>query len=187
MKAGAWGALLVAAVAGTTFLAVGDASFRALRYERDALLDGELWRALSGHVVHVSWAHLGVNLAVGALVVALFGRRLGFGALFLCAAGTSAGLFLFSLRVKWYAGLSGVLHGLIVFGALEAWRRDRRPFWLVAVALVAVKVAVEQWKGAPAQLAEVVGAPVIVEAHLYGAISGALAFAILYRPSRSRL
>jgi rhomboid family GlyGly-CTERM serine protease len=183
----AWGALLAIAVAGATFLAVGQSAFLALRYERDALLDGEIWRAVSGHVVHVSWAHLGLNVAVAALVAATLGRHIGFGAVVLCVAGTSAGLFLFSLGVKWYAGLSGVLHGLIVVGALEAWRRDRRPFWLAAVALVAMKVAIEQWKGAPAQLAEVVGAPVIVEAHLYGAISGALAFAILYRPSRSRL
>ena len=183
----AWGALLVVAIAGATFLGVGHSAFLALRYERNALLDGELWRALSAHVVHVSWAHLGVNLAVGAFVVALFGRHLGLAAVFLCAAGTSAGLFLFSLRVPWYAGLSGVLHGLIVYGALEAWRRDRRPLWLAAVAVVAVKVTVEQWKGAPESLAELIGAPVIVSAHLYGAVSGALAFAILYRPSRSRL
>lgn len=183
----AWGTLLVVAVTGATFLAVGDAAFLALRYERDALLDGDFWRVLSGHVVHVSWAHLGVNLAVGALVVALFGRHLGLGAVLLCVAGTTAGLFLFSLRVAWYAGLSGVLHGLIVFGALEAWRRDRRWIGLAAIALVALKVAVEESKGAPGGLADLVGAPVVVRAHLYGAISGALAFALLYRPSRSRL
>ncbi len=179
--------LLVLVVAGVTFLGVGDSAFRALRYERDAILDGDFWRVLSGHVVHVSWAHLGVNVAVGALVVAALGRHLGPWVFLLCAAGTTAGLFLFSLGVKWYAGLSGVLHGLIVYGALEAWRRDRRWIWLAAIALVALKVSLEEWRGAPGGLAELVGAPIVVRAHLYGAISGALAFVLLYRPRRSRL
>ena len=183
----AWGALAAIAVVGAACQALGPKAFEALRYEREALLHGEVWRAVTGHVVHVSWAHLGLNMAVAALVAAAVGRHLGLGALLLSVAGTSAGLFLLSLRVPWYAGLSGVLHGLVVCGALEAWRRDRRRIWLAAVALVAAKVAAEQWKGASQSLADLVGAPIVVDAHLWGAISGAVAFAILYRPGRRRM
>lgn len=182
----AWGALAAVVAAGAACQALGPKAFEALRYEREALLEGELWRAATGHVVHVSWAHLAMNAAVGALVAAALGRRVGLAALLLCVGGTTAGLFLFSLRVAWYAGLSGVLHGLIVCGALEAWRSDRRRIWLAAVALLAVKVGVEQWRGASQSLADLVGAPVVVDAHLWGAISGALASAILYRPARRR-
>jgi rhomboid family GlyGly-CTERM serine protease len=160
----------------------GEPAAHALRYERDALLDGQLWRALTGHLVHLSWGHLGVNVALGAILVALFGRHVVWPVPLLCAVGVSAGLFLFLLRLKWYAGLSGVLHGLFVFGAVAASRRRRT--WLIAVGVVAAKVGVECVAGPSAAAVSVVGGPVIVEAHLFGAISGALAFAMLYRPRR---
>jgi membrane associated rhomboid family serine protease len=51
---------------------------------------------------------------------------------------------------------------------------------------VAVKVGVEKWKGASSGLAHVVGAPVVVDAHLWGTVSGAVAFVLLYRPRRAR-
>lgn len=180
----AWGALVVIAIAGATFQGVGEKALHALRYERDALLDGDLWRAVSGHFVHESWKHLGVDVAVGALVAAALGRHLGLGALVLCVAGTTAGLFLFALRVKTYAGLAGVLHGLIAYGVLEAWRRDRRRIWLVAAILLGVKVAVEKWKGESGGLAHMLGVPVCIDAHLWGAVAGAVAFVLLYRPAR---
>jgi len=181
-----WIALLVLAIVCAGIVLLGDATERALRYERDALLDGQLWRALTGHLVHFSWAHLALNLGVGALVVAVFRRHLGWGAVLLCAVGTSAGLFLFALRVRWYGGLSGVLHGLIVYGALASWRRDRRPVWILAVLLVIAKLVLEAFRGEPG-VAALIGVPVVSQAHVYGAVSGALAFAILYRPSRTRL
>jgi hypothetical protein len=55
---------------------------------------------------------------------------------------------------------------------------------LVLVALVAAKVVWDEFQVAPRGFD---GNPIIVDGHLYGAISGALAFAILYRPRRSRL
>jgi len=180
-----WLGLLAVAVVGAVIFLAGEPTKLALRYERDALLDGQLWRALTGHVVHLSWGHLAANVVVAALAVALFGRHLGWGAPILCMLGTTAGLFLFSLRVKWYAGLSGALYGVLVYGALVASRRQR--IWLVVVGLVAAKVVVEMIRGASATAERIVGAPIVVEAHLYGAVSGALAFAILYRPSRTRL
>lgn len=177
-----WLAILAVAVVCAGILLAGDPVWRALRYERDALLDGQHWRALTGHLVHFSWAHLGLNLAVAAFVVFVFRRHLGWGAPLLCALGTTAGLFLFALRVKWYGGLSGMLHGLIVYGALAAWRRDHRPVWLVAAALVVVKLYLEWMRGEPG-VAALIGVPVVAEAHVYGAISGALAFVLLYRPT----
>jgi rhomboid family GlyGly-CTERM serine protease len=180
-----WLALLAVAAACAAILVAGEPAKLALRYERDALLDGQLWRALTGHLVHLSWAHLAANVAVGALVVALFRRDLGWAAPLLCALGVTLGLFLFLLRLKWYAGLSGVLYGLVVYGALVAARRRR--VWLVVVGLVAAKVIWDLLAGASAAAVEFVGGPIVVEAHLFGAASGALAFAILYRPRRTRL
>jgi rhomboid family GlyGly-CTERM serine protease len=186
MSARGWLALLLAIGAGAGILLAGEPVARALRYERNALLDGQLWRALTGHLVHLSWSHLGFNLGLGALAVALFGRDLRWPAALVCALGTSAGLFLGSIRVPWYAGLSGVLYGLLAYGALCASRRDRR--WLLAVALLTAKVIADEFRGNPVGFD---GNPIIVDAHLYGALSGALAWAMRrpgpdHRPSRSR-
>ena len=55
--------------------------------------------------------------------------------------------------------------------------------WLVAAVLVVAKLLLESIRGEPG-LGGLVGAPFVPEAHVYGAISGALAFAFLYRPRR---
>lgn len=43
-----------------------------LCYERNAILDGELWRLFSGHVVHGGWEHLSLNLFALIIVWVLF-------------------------------------------------------------------------------------------------------------------
>jgi hypothetical protein len=74
-----------------------------------------------------------------------------------------------------------VLHGLVVYGALTAWRRDRLGGWLVAIVAVLLSIA---WDMAaddlPLTRAEV---PLATAS---GAFAGALAFAILYRPTSAR-
>lgn len=180
----AWAAFGITAAVCCVLQLGGEDWALALRYERDALLAGQVWRFVTGHLVHVGWAHLGVNLAVAAVVTGALGRHLSLRALLVCALGVSAGLFLALLRLQWYVGLSGVLHGGIVHGSLEAWRETRRRVWLVVLALVAVKVAWEHLRDPASGVAALIGAPVIVEAHLFGALSGGLAFALLYRPRR---
>jgi len=180
-----WLALAATAAVCAAILLGGDRVAHALRYERNALLDGQLWRALTGHLVHLDWLHLAADLTTGALVVAAYGRDLRPAAVLLCALGTSAGLFLFSLRVRFHAGLSGVLMGMVVFGALAAWRRGSRRAWLPVLPLAGVVFVAQAWTLVP--LSDLTDPGSTEAALLYGAISGALAFAILYRPSRSRL
>lgn len=149
----------------------------ALRYEREAVLDGAIWRAFSGHLVHLGWAHLGLNLA--ALLVLAFGFGLGAerpGRFWLrvsvLATGVAAGLLVASPQVSWYVGFSGILHGLVVVAAAADWERQR---W-ISVALLGgltVKLVAEQLAGAPAATAQLTGGAVVVDAHLYGAITGA--------------
>lgn len=144
------------------------------RYERAAVLDGELWRLLSAHVVHLGAAHLALNLAGLALAWWLVGRNAGLRAwsimLAVAALATGLGLLAFAPDVAWYVGLSGMLHGALVAGALLGPRRD-----LLIVAVVAAKIAWEQWMGPSADTAALIGGAVIVDAHLYGAIGGAIA------------
>jgi rhomboid family GlyGly-CTERM serine protease len=175
-----WLGLFAVAALCAAIVAAGDPTARALRYERDALLDGQIWRVATGHLVHVSWHHLGAELAAAVVIVAVFRRHLAWGAVVLCALGTTAGLFLFGLRVHHYCGLKAVLHGLVVYGALGGWRRERIRGWLVAIVPVLVSIALDIHD-------VVLFAPNVPLATASGACSGALAFAMLHRPGRSRL
>lgn len=161
----------------------GSHAFYWLSYERDAILDGQVWRVLTGHLMHLGWPHVLLNLAGLALLWIIFGRLLSFErwvvALVCCAFGVSLGLLLFHPELDWYVGMSGVLHGMFVIGAIAGIRSGYRAEWLL-LGLLTVKLVWEQLRGATPATAEFVGGAVIVDAHLYGAITG-LAVALALR------
>jgi rhomboid family GlyGly-CTERM serine protease len=156
----------------------------ALRFER-GLIAAEPWRLLSGHFVHLGWMHLALNLGGLALMWALFGRGLRpaawAGVLLLCALAVGGGLYVFDTALAWYVGLSGVLHGLLVLGAWAARRAEARTALVVLLA-IAAKLAWEQFTGADTGTAQLVGGDVVVNAHLYGALGGLAAAALLRFP-----
>lgn len=168
----AWG--LPAALAAACLLVALTDSWPALRYER-ALLGAEPWRLLTGHLAHLGWMHLALNLAGLAAVWALLGALLRPAAwlavLLACALGVSGGLYLLDPDLAWYVGLSGVLHGMFVAGALAGLGRARLFHALLLVGVV-VKVAYEQVAGADIGSAELVGGAVVVDSHLYGVLAG---------------
>ena len=147
----------------------------ALRYERSAIQAGEVWRLLSGNLVHLGWEHLLLNLTGLILIWLLFGRLLSTRQWLLvttisCLA-VGLGLLLFNPELDWYVGLSGMLHGLFVTGLLINLRNGYKLEWLLLLAIIA-KLAWEQLHGAMPGSAAIAGGAVIVDAHLYGAISG---------------
>lgn len=182
------GLLLVCAA-----LAVGGDEWRELgRYDRDALAAGEYWRLAAGHLVHLGWGHLWPNLAALVVIGLLFEgtmRSVDWVITALVAAGAiDAGLFFFEPGVRWYVGLSGVLHGFVAAGAFELLLR-RQALGAILAAAVAGKIVFEQTVGPVPFTAAAVGGPVIVAAHLYGAAGGLLAAvaARFVRRRRSRV
>jgi membrane associated rhomboid family serine protease len=90
--------------------------------------------------------------------------------------GISLLLVLCNPEVGDYAGLSGVLFGLYLLGAFSLYARDRLIALLIIAALV-IKVALEQAGFDNLNSGELIGARVIVDAHLYGLLV-AIAIAI---------
>lgn len=155
----------------------GDSTRLALRYERTAILDaGQYWRLVTGHFVHGSALHAGLNLAGLALLAALFPRHyslrqwiaIGFASL----VAIDSGFLWLHPELAWYVGLSGVLHGALAAGAVARWQRESKPLAGALSAIICGKLAWEQWVGALPLMGDM---PVIVDAHLYGAIGGVLA------------
>jgi len=170
---------------GLTLLAclialAGSAPWHWLRYDRQAILNGELWRLLSGHLTHLNLRHLAMNLTGLALIWALVGRQYSNSqwllALIWSGLCISAGLMIFNPELHWYVGLSGILHGLLVAGCIRGiWGgTSDKPILVVLMVLVIAKLAWEQLGGALPGSEATAGGQVIVDAHLYGAISGAL-------------
>ena len=158
-----------------------------LRWERAAIGAGEYWRLFSGHLVHADAAHLGWNLLGIALVWWLFGREFRLRSwLAIVVAATlaiDAALQWLSPRLEWYVGFSGVLHGGMAAG-LYAWLRARRDALTVAIAaLFGAKLLWEAIAGPLPLTAETLALPVVVEAHLAGAIGGLL-MALVAAPPR---
>lgn len=169
---------------------IGGTELRAwLRYDRSAILAGEVWRLLSAHIAHLGWGHLAMNLAGLALIWMLFGRlytTLQWCAVTVfCMIGISLGLLALQPGVHWYVGLSGVLHGLFVAGALASLAAGYRAE-LALLGLLIVKLAWEQLYGALPGSADLAGGSVLVESHLYGAITGLVAAGLILLRARRR-
>src|SRR5690606_29964112 len=164
----------------------GDLGRDALRYERDALMAGEAWRLITGHLVHLGWGHLWMNLAALALIRLLvadaFSTADWIGAAVVSALGIDLGLYVLAPAIGWYVGLSGFLPGLLAAGALALMRTQPALGALLAGGLI-VKLLLEQTAG-PLPLSEsTAGGEVITQAHLYGAAAGA-AYGALRATSR---
>lgn len=174
--------LILAAVCVVLALG-GDVTHYALRYDRDEILAGEIWRVFTGNFLHLGWTHLALNLAGLALIWAFFGplfdTREWLGIIVVTALGTGLGLLWLNPELGAYVGLSGALHGYFTAGCVTEIRLKRREgYWLLGA--VAAKLAWEQWHGAMPGTAALAGGEVIVDAHLYGAIVGLAA--VLLKP-----
>ncbi|WP_051275273.1 rhombosortase [Aestuariibacter salexigens] len=144
-------------------------------YERPEIANWQLWRLITGNLLHSNLNHLLLNLLGLVLLWALHGdyyttRRYMF--IFTCCAiATTLGLYLFNPGIYWYVGLSGALHGIFVWGAVVDIQHKLTSGWLLLLG-VAIKIGYEQMYGASAVLAEWIAASVATDAHLYGAVGG---------------
>jgi rhomboid family GlyGly-CTERM serine protease len=150
----------------------GQAARQALGFERDALRQGQWWRLLSAHFVHLDLEHAVLNSLGVLLMWALFARDFPpwrWLAIYLGSAlAVSAGLWFLNPELDWYVGASGALHGVMTAGTLAHLKRGDLDGWILAVFIVA-KLGYEQLAGA----LPFAGSPdTVVDAHLYGAIAG---------------
>jgi len=176
--------LLIAAL----LVATGDPGREWLRFERSMIADGEIWRLLTGHIVHLGLTHFLLNGAGLVLVWFLVGREFNHLEWLAIVAGSvvaiDAGLWFFSPDLEWYVGLSGMLHGMLAAGILASWRVRRAEASILGI-VVAGKLAYEQIVGPMPGSEGTSGGAVIVDAHLYGVIGGVILAAILIRVRRT--
>jgi rhomboid family GlyGly-CTERM serine protease len=177
------------AVVSAAAMVGGPDLMQHLRYERSGILSGEVWRMLTAHIAHLGWEHLALNIAGLALLWMMFARLLSIGRWAIVVAGSglgvSAGLLAFNPELHWYVGMSGLLHGMFVAGAVAGIQAGYRFEWAL-LGLVAVKLAWERISGAATATEEIVGGSVVIDSHLYGAIAGLLVMLAIIAFDRMR-
>ena len=170
-----WAAPLIVLIIAAALLLGGDGAREALRYERAAVAAGELWRLVSGHLVHLGGSHFALNAAGLALVWYLVGAAFSLRqwALVVLASlvAMDLGFWFLNPELAWYVGLSGLLHGLLAAGLVNGLRQPQIET-VVVTGLVIAKLAFEQLSGPLPGSESTSGGAVIVDAHLYGAIGG---------------
>jgi rhomboid family GlyGly-CTERM serine protease len=172
---GRWFWLLLILVILAWVLALGDSVTLLLRFDRGGIAAGGWWRLLTAHIVHLDAHHLLLNGLGLVLVWSLFAQD--FDAVEWCvivmtgALSISCGLWWLSPGVTWYVGASGLLHTVMAAGAARHLAERSWDRWILFLGLC-VKLLWEQFGGQAAPL-------VVVDAHLYGAISGFIVGAAL--------
>jgi len=155
---------------------------QTLRFDRDAIANGQFWLLLTGNFVHLGLNHLLMNMAGLLLIVALVWSHFNVLQWLLitvfCSLVVGVGLYLLDKEVFWYVGFSGTLHGLIIAGTLADFRHYPKSAGILLFLIVG-KLVSEQLSGALPGSESVAGGSVVVNAHLYGAIGGAVIGAIL--------
>ena len=173
---------LTLALTAVIFVFFDDLGHAGFRLDRAAIADGEWLRLVSGHFVHLSYAHFGLNIAGLVLVWALVGNALSgwqwLLVVLLSIASISAGLLLWLPALDWYVGLSGLLHGLLVAGLVASWQQ-RRPELRLLAAILLLKLAWEALVGPMPGSGGIAGGPVVTESHLFGALGGLVAGLLL--------
>jgi rhomboid family GlyGly-CTERM serine protease len=123
----------------------------ALIYDRNQIRAGDFWRLWTGHFVHYGWPHFvadaGLFLILGRLMERSHPAALRTAAA-LMPLFISAVLYRFDAGMVRYAGLSAVNLGLLIFYALDGWRRNRFDwFWPGVLAIYVGEVVLEATRG----------------------------------------
>jgi len=145
--------------------------------DREAIATGELWRLVSGHLVHLGLPHLLLNIAglllIWYLIGSAFNRNQWLLVLLIVIIAVDLGLWFLEPQLFWYVGLSGLLHGLLVAGIAGSLSARRIDVLVLGIAVLG-KLTYEQLVGPLPGSEESTGGTVVVAAHLYGAIGGAI-------------
>lgn len=173
-----WALPAAIVIAATVILLLGEDAALRLRYDRAAIGGGEILRLISGHAVHLEFAHYLLNVAGLLVVWYLVGDAFSTRAWAVIIATSigimDAGFWFLMPTLAWYVGLSGLLHGLLAAGISGIWRTRRFEALVIAV-LILAKLVYESLIGPLPGSESVAGGDVVTAAHLLGAIGGFVA------------
>ncbi len=168
--------------AGAILIIIVPESGTLMIYDRTAISHGELWRLVTGNMVHLSTTHAAYNLLaflIAGTIIEIRGYRFFLTLCLSSAMLIGIILFLVEPAIYFYAGLSGVVTAAITYLCLHGLTEKGSWHWLCAAMLagVSTKIGVELMLGKSFLLAVSTEefAPVPLS-HLIGAVTAILLF-----------
>ena len=148
---------------------------RDLRYQPNWWVDSEYWRGFTAHWVHANWQHLILNATGLVLCLTIASPKWPVWKWVVYNMYLAIGIStLFTLRnpeLNWYVGYSGILFGIYLVAAADLYSRNKTIALLLGSA-IAIKVLLEQFSDIRLGSGDLIGIPVIIDAHLYGLLLG---------------
>jgi len=145
-------------------------------FERAAIAGGEVWRLVTGHLVHADPVHLVANVGalfiLGAILESVLrvGPPVYWSLVGLAMALIDLALWFWVPALDRYCGFSGVLNGFFIVVVYALWR-ERGDSLLRWVAIGGLgKIALETWGGSA--LFPLSSLPSVTEAHFAGFVAG---------------
>ncbi|MBT8141166.1 MAG: rhombosortase [Gammaproteobacteria bacterium] len=181
---------------GVGFEFQGDAGRQLLRYQSDFHVNHEYWRLMTAHLVHLGWSHFIVNALALVLIFLMYADcftvKIWLASFLVLCFGVSLSLMVFYPELQWYLGMSGVLHGLLAsalgFSLLKRIYKFTSEFgvedFVLFTGLVG-KLVYEQIIGSLPFTQSASGGSVVINAHLYGAITGCIWALFLFKFTHS--
>jgi rhomboid family GlyGly-CTERM serine protease len=152
-----------------------------LRYQSTEVNAGEWWRILTANLCHSNWNHWLLNIA-GLWLMDIFYQpvlslKKRFQLILFCMF-VNVLMIHYWMSISWYVGLSGMLHGYLIGGALLSWSKAR---WLNfgIILVTSVKLFIESFWEINSATEELINANVLEESHSFGALS-AVIFWLIY-------
>lgn len=144
-----------------------------LIYQREEIVQGEVWRLLTGQLLHLSIEHYIYNIVAFLLLyniaLKLHSERIFWLSVIWCNIATGLAIFFMLPNVIWYAGASGFLHGVVLVMIIQLIKQQLF-LGLFFLLIIITKLVYEQVFGVIGQF----NFKVIVDVHLIGFISGVL-------------
>lgn len=146
-----------------------------LAYYHTGITQLEFWRLITATFCHTNFNHLIMNVIGLVVILSLFidtyKKTSPIALILFSSVFIGVALFILEPDIIWYVGLSGVLHALFSYGvACDLQQRNK---WGIGLAIgLLAKISYEQIFGAQQSTIELIDAPVLINAHLYGAIAG---------------
>ncbi|MEM9681666.1 MAG: rhombosortase [Pseudomonadota bacterium] len=170
-----WSSLLLTVLLAALYAVLGPAP-ATLVYDAGAIADGEIWRLVTGHLVHADPVHLGANglalLVLGGFFESLLrlSARLFWATVASAMAAIDVALWQWLPAIDWYCGFSGVLNAIFIVAVYACWRRSGDSVVRLLAMGGLLKIAIEDLGQEP--LFAFGSLPSVIEAHFAGFWAG---------------
>ncbi len=146
--------------------------FDLLSFDRELILNGQLWRLVSGHFIHQETTHFLMNMFAIVPAIIVFRLYKGFAPIKLLiylSIMISLALLIYTPDVNRYCGLSALSNSLILICIYTVWLSTRQKWILLFLTAYVVKLLTENISQQTILLAT--EWPALPSAHLFGALA----------------